>query len=46
MILYAVMCGWMDAVCSVSLYVAITHFFMTFITISYGYEIETELVVG
>jgi len=40
------MCRWMDAVCSVSLYVAITHFFITFMMTCCGYEIEIELIVG
>ena len=36
----------MDAVCSVSLYAAITHSFMTFMMSCYGYETKAELVVG
>jgi len=35
----------MGAPRSVSSYAAVTHFFMTFMMIYYGYEIETELVV-
>ena len=33
-------------IAQVSLYVVITHFFMTFMITCYGYEIEIELVVG
>jgi len=46
MFIYAIMCHWMGAISWVSLYVAITHFSLTCMMICYGYEIETELVVG
>lgn len=46
MFMYAVMCRWIDVVCSVSLYVANTHSFMTFLMSCYGYGIEIKLVVG
>ena len=45
-IIYVVMCRWKDVACSVSLYVAITYFIMTFMIKCYDCEIETELVVG
>jgi len=46
MFIYVVMCRWMDVVCSVSLYVSITHSFMTFMMPHYGHRIEIELIVG
>jgi len=45
MLLYAEMCRWMDAACSVSLYVAISYFITTFVIKCYDYEITTELEV-
>jgi len=36
----------MDATCSVSLYVNVTNFIMTFVMKCYNCKIETELVVG
>ena len=43
MIIYVVMCRLMDVVCLVSSYAAITHFFMTFMIICYGYGIENHV---
>jgi len=41
-----VLCRWMDTICSVSLYVAITYFITTFVIKYYDCEIGIELVGG
>jgi len=43
--IYALMCSWMDATRSVSLYVDVTNFLMNFEIQCYCCEIETEVVV-
>jgi len=46
MFIYAVMCRWKNADCSVSSYVAIAYFIMIFVMNCYNCKLETVLVVG